>query len=77
VAGHSFGEFSANVARGTLTFGDAVSIVQRRGRYMQEAVPVGAGAMAAILGLTRSRWPSVSRTSQGEVVSPATLNGGG
>jgi len=51
VAGHSLGEYSANVAAGTFTFADAVRIVQRRGRYMQEAVPVGAGAMAAILGL--------------------------
>ena len=50
VAGHSLGEYSANVAAGTFTFADAVRIVQRRGRYMQEAVPVGEGAMAAILG---------------------------
>jgi [acyl-carrier-protein] S-malonyltransferase len=78
VAGHSFGEFSANVAAGTLTFGDAVSIVQRRGRYMQEAVPVGAGAMAAILGLDEEQVAEACREmAQGEVVSPATLNGGG
>ena len=78
VAGHSFGEFSANVAAGTLTFGDAVSIVQRRGRYMQEAVPVGAGAMAAILGLDVEQVADSCReTAQGEVVSPATMNGGG
>jgi len=50
VAGHSLGEYSANVAAGTMDFGDAVAIVRRRGRYMQEAVPVGTGAMAAILG---------------------------
>jgi [acyl-carrier-protein] S-malonyltransferase len=78
VAGHSFGEFSANVVAGTLTFGDAVSIVQRRGRYMQEAVPVGAGAMAAILGLDVEQVAEACReTAQGEVVGPATLNGGG
>ena len=51
VAGHSLGEYSANVAAGTFGFADAVRIVRRRGRYMQEAVPVGEGAMAAILGL--------------------------
>lgn len=51
VAGHSLGEYSAHVAAGTLSFADAVRIVRRRGRYMQEAVPVGQGAMAAILGL--------------------------
>jgi [acyl-carrier-protein] S-malonyltransferase len=50
VAGHSLGEYSANVAAGTLGFADALRVVQRRGRYMQEAVPVGTGAMAAILG---------------------------
>jgi [acyl-carrier-protein] S-malonyltransferase len=78
VAGHSFGEFSANVAAGTLTFGDAVSIVRRRGRYMQEAVPVGVGAMAAILGLDVEQVAESCReTAQGEVVSPATMNGGG
>ena len=51
VAGHSLGEYSANVAAGTMTFADALQIVKRRGRYMQEAVPMGAGAMAAVLGL--------------------------
>ena len=51
VAGHSLGEYSAHVAAGTLSFADAVRIVRNRGRYMQEAVPVGTGAMAAILGL--------------------------
>ena len=52
VAGHSLGEYSAHVAAGTLTFADAVRTVRNRGRYMQEAVPVGVGAMAAILGMT-------------------------
>ena len=78
VAGHSLGEYSANVAAGTLRFGDAVSIVRRRGRYMQEAVPVGAGAMAAILG---SDLDTVCRAceeaAEGEVVSPANINGPG
>src|SRR5262249_36564413 len=50
-AGHSLGEYSAHVAAGTFAFADAVRVVRRRGRYMQEAVPVGEGAMAAILGL--------------------------
>src|SRR5947209_5104842 len=52
VAGHSLGEYSAHVAAGTLTFADAVRTVRSRGKYMQEAVPVGVGAMAAILGMT-------------------------
>ena len=51
VAGHSLGEYSANVAAGTFAFADALRVVRRRGRFMQEAVPVGTGAMAAILGL--------------------------
>jgi [acyl-carrier-protein] S-malonyltransferase len=77
-AGHSFGEFSANVAAGTFAFGDAVPIVRRRGRYMQEAVPVGAGAMAAILGLDVDTVAEACReAAQGDVVSPATMNGGG
>src|ERR1700729_2244798 len=50
VAGHSLGEYSAHVASGTMTFADAVRTVRNRGKYMQEAVPVGVGAMAAILG---------------------------
>ena len=49
VAGHSLGEYSANVAAGTLSFTDAVRTVRNRGKYMQEAVPVGVGAMAAVL----------------------------
>src|SRR5882757_5408248 len=55
VAGHSLGEYSAHVAAGTLEFTDAVRAVRNRGQYMQEAVPVGVGAMAAILGLTLSQ----------------------
>ena len=78
VAGHSLGEYSANVAAGALDFSDAVATVRRRGRYMQEAVPVGAGAMAAILG---SDVDTVTRACEdaaaGEVVSPANINGPG
>jgi [acyl-carrier-protein] S-malonyltransferase len=75
VAGHSLGEYSAHVAAGTLAFADALRIVRRRGRYMQEAVPVGDGAMAAVIGLDAG---AVERAcleaAQGEVVSPANLN---
>jgi [acyl-carrier-protein] S-malonyltransferase len=78
VAGHSLGEYSANVAAGTLAFGDAVSIVRRRGRYMQEAVPVGTGAMAAILGAELAIvQQACEEAAQGEVVSPANINGPG
>jgi [acyl-carrier-protein] S-malonyltransferase len=78
VAGHSLGEYSANVAAGTIDFAEALALVRRRGRYMQEAVPVGTGAMAAILGLDAA---TVARACEdaahGEVVSPANINGGG
>ena len=78
VAGHSLGEYSANVAAGTMRFADAVRIVRVRGQYMQEAVPVGAGSMAAILGLDAD---AVARAcedaARGEVVSPANINGAG
>ncbi len=78
VAGHSLGEYSANVAAGTVGFADALRIVRRRGRYMQEAVPVGTGAMAAILGLDAERVAQACRdAAEGEVVSPANLNGTG
>ena len=77
-AGHSLGEYSAHVAAGTFGFADAVRIVAHRGRYMQEAVPVGAGAMAAILGLDA---PTVAAAcaaaADGEVVSAANLNAPG
>ena len=77
-AGHSLGEYSAHVAAGTLSFADALRTVKRRGRYMQEAVPVGAGAMAAILGLDAE---GVARAcadaAEGEIVSPANLNAPG
>src|SRR5919112_6714204 len=55
VAGHSLGEYSAHVAAGTISFPDAVRTVRNRGKYMQEAVPVGQGAMAAILGLAAEK----------------------
>lgn len=78
VAGHSLGEYSANVAAGTFGFDDALRMVRRRGQYMQEAVPVGTGAMSAILGLDAD---AVARACEegadGEVVSPANLNGAG
>ena len=82
VAGHSLGEYSANVAAGTFSFHDGVSIARRRGRYMQEAVPVGTGAMAAIMGLDAEQVAQVCRDAledavAGEVVSPANMNGGG
>jgi [acyl-carrier-protein] S-malonyltransferase len=78
VAGHSLGEYSANVAAGTFSFADALRLVRRRGRYMQEAVPVGAGAMAAVLGLdAESVARACEEAAEGEIVSPANLNGGG
>src|SRR6267142_2264222 len=78
VAGHSLGEYSANVAAGTIAFGDALRIVRRRGRYMQDAVPVGTGAMAAILGLDADAVAQACRdAADGDVVSAANLNGAG
>jgi [acyl-carrier-protein] S-malonyltransferase len=78
VAGHSLGEYSANVAAGTMAFGDAVRMVRRRGQYMQEAVPVGAGSMAAVLGLDADAVArACDEAAQGEVVSPANINGAG
>ena len=78
VAGHSLGEYSANVAAGTFAFGDALQLVQRRGRYMQDAVPAGEGAMAAIIGLDAEQVAAAcAEAANGEVVSPANLNGAG
>lgn len=78
VAGHSLGEYSAHVAAGTMAFADAVRIVRHRGRYMQEAVPVGSGAMAAILGLDgETVAQACAEVANGDVVSPANLNGSG
>jgi [acyl-carrier-protein] S-malonyltransferase len=78
VAGHSLGEYSANVAAGTFSFADGLRIVRRRGRFMQEAVPAGAGAMSAILGLTAEQIEQAcAEAAEGEVVGPANLNGPG
>ena len=78
VAGHSLGEYSALVAAGALSLADAVRLVRRRGQYMQEAVPVGVGAMAAILGLDPAALESVcERAAQGQVVSAANINSPG
>jgi [acyl-carrier-protein] S-malonyltransferase len=78
VAGHSLGEYSALVAASSLKLEDAVLLVRKRGRYMQEAVAVGAGAMAAVLGLSADEVADVCReASAGEVVEPANLNGAG
>src|SRR5271170_2974595 len=75
VAGHSLGEYSAHVASGTMTFADAVRTVRNRGKYMQEAVPVGVGAMAAILGMDLAKVTAVCEdAAQGEVCSPANIN---
>jgi len=75
VAGHSLGEYSALVAAGSLRFGDAARMVRQRGRYMQEAVPAGVGAMAAILKLPEGRLEGVlEQAAQGEIVSAANLN---
>lgn len=77
VAGHSLGEYSAHVAAGTLRFADAVRTVAKRGKYMQEAVPVGTGAMAAILALELSAIEDACRQAQqetGGTVSPANIN---
>jgi len=75
VAGHSLGEYSAHVAAGTLSFTDAVRTVRNRGKYMQEAVPVGVGGMAAILGMDAEALSAVcSDAAQGEVCEPANLN---
>ena len=75
VAGHSLGEYSGLVAAGSVPFAEAVSLVRRRGQYMQEAVPVGEGAMAAILGLDAAAVDDVClRASDGQVVSAANLN---
>src|SRR6266576_2316677 len=75
VAGHSLGEYSAHVAAGTLTFADAVRTVRNRGKYMQEAVPVGVGAMAAILGMSSEEVTGIcSEAAEGEVCEPANIN---
>ncbi len=78
LAGHSLGEYSAHVAAGTLGLADALRTVRRRGTYMQEAVPVGEGAMAAVLGLPAERVSEAcAEVADGEVVSAANLNAPG
>jgi [acyl-carrier-protein] S-malonyltransferase len=78
VAGHSLGEYSALVAAGVLTLADALATVRRRGQYMQEAVPVGQGAMAAILGLdVEAIARACAESANGEVVTPANINSPG
>ena len=80
-AGHSLGEYAAHVAAGTLSFADALTTVRRRGRYMQEAVPVGEGAMAALLGIEADAVQAACAAAVAEmpdrVVSPANLNAPG
>ncbi len=78
VAGHSLGEYSAHVAAGTFNFADAVRTVRNRGKYMQEAVPVGVGAMAAILGMDFDKLTALCiDAAQGEVCEPANINSPG
>ena len=79
VAGHSLGEWSALVAAGALELRDAVKLTRVRGTYMQEAVPVGEGAMAALMGLDLANTTAVCAkcSTPGEPVEPANLNGGG
>lgn len=75
VAGHSLGEYSALVAAGAIQFEDAVRLVRKRGQYMQEAVPAGVGAMAALLKLPEGKLEEILKeAAQGEVVSAANLN---
>jgi len=77
-AGHSLGEYSALVCAGALNFADAVRTVRQRGTFMQEAVPVGTGAMAAILGLDKETLDMICQdAARGQVVSPANFNSAG
>jgi [acyl-carrier-protein] S-malonyltransferase len=78
LAGHSLGEYSALVCADVLSLGDAVSLVHKRGLYMQDAVPTGTGAMAAILGLDDEKIQALcEQEAQGEVVAPANYNSTG
>jgi [acyl-carrier-protein] S-malonyltransferase len=78
LAGHSLGEFSALVAADAMNFFDAVRMVRLRGRFMQEAVPVGVGGMAAILGLERAQVEELcQRAAQGKILTPANFNSPG
>jgi [acyl-carrier-protein] S-malonyltransferase len=77
-AGHSLGEYSALVCAGALSFADAVRTVRQRGTFMQEAVPVGTGSMAAMLGIERPELEAIcAEAAQGEVVAPANFNSPG
>lgn len=77
-AGHSLGEYSALVCAGALSFADAVRTVRQRGTFMQEAVPVGTGTMAAMLGIERLELEAIcAEAAQGEVVAPANFNSPG
>jgi [acyl-carrier-protein] S-malonyltransferase len=77
-AGHSLGEYSALVASEALTFSQAVKVVRLRGKFMQEAVPVGEGAMAAVLGMEREQVEKLcEEISSGEVLAPANFNSPG
>jgi [acyl-carrier-protein] S-malonyltransferase len=77
-AGHSLGEYSALVASGALSFSEAVKIVRLRGKFMQEAVPVGEGAMAAVLGMEREQVEKLcEEISSGEILAPANFNSPG
>jgi [acyl-carrier-protein] S-malonyltransferase len=78
MAGHSLGEYTALVCSGAIAFGEAVDLVRHRGQLMQQAVPLGQGAMAAILGLEDAELEAVCReSSQGEVVEPVNFNAPG
>lgn len=78
VAGHSLGEYAALVAAGSLQFSDAVRLVRKRGQYMQEAVPAGVGAMAALLKLPEDKLEGIlADAAQGEVVTAANFNSPG
>src|SRR4051812_39360263 len=77
VAGHSLGEYSAHVAAETISFGDAIKTVRNRGKYMQEAVPVGTGAMAAVLGMQLDALEAICKEAAGaepSSVAPANIN---
>jgi len=75
VGGHSLGEYSALVASGAMAFDDAVRVVRKRGTFMQEAVPVGVGGMAAILGMDTAKVEQIcADVAEGEYVSPANYN---